>query len=677
MRKYLVTSALPYANGPLHLGHLAGAYLPADIFVRFKRLCGEDVVYICGSDEHGVPITIRAEKEGVSPRAVVDKYHAEMVESFKKMRIDFDNFSGTARPRHYEISQRFFLDLYENNHLVTKTEEQFFDGRKKRFLPDRYIEGKCPHCGYEKARGDQCDNCGRLLNSMDLINPLSILSGEKPVIKKTMHWYLKLQDFEERLIDWIKSKENWKDNVRNFVLGWIDKEGLRERSITRDIDWGIPVPIKSVEAEGKVLYVWFDAPIGYISSTVEWAEKIGQPEKWKEYWLSPDSKIIHFIGKDNIPFHAIIWPAILMGQKTEYQLPYEIPANEYLTLEGEKLSTSQNWAVWVDEYLEVFPPDPLRYFLAANAPETKDSDFSWKGFQTRNNEELSNILGNFANRTLSFLKNNCRGLIPAGDYKKEDLAVFKSLERLIGEIVSNFEKFHVREAVKTIMDIARLGNKYFDDSKPWVQKKENPERMDTSINVCMNILRVLAVSMYPVIPDSAARLWKMIGEESDIVNQRWDNLKLTRIKTGLKINEPEILFVKYDDKIIQAQIDRLMKKSNREEGRDRSVSIDEFKKFDLRVAEILEAVPLEKSKKLLKLKVRVGRNEKQILAGIKPYYEAEKLVGRKIVIINNLEPATLMGEKSEGMLLAASDEGHTKVIFLTPESDIESGSKVS
>jgi methionyl-tRNA synthetase len=675
MGKYLVTSALPYANGPLHLGHLAGAYLPADIFVRFKKLNGDDVVYICGSDEHGVPITIRAEKEGVSPRVIVDKYHNEMVESFKKMRIDFDNFSGTARPKHHEISQRFFLELAENNYLVTKTEEQFFDNTKKRFLPDRYIEGKCPHCGYEKARGDQCDNCGRLLNPMELINPVSILSGEKPVIKKTMHWYLKLQDFEERLVAWIKSKENWKDNVRNFVLGWIDKEGLRERSITRDIDWGIPVPVKGPEAEGKVLYVWFDAPIGYISSTVEWAGKTGQPDKWKDYWLSPDTKIVHFIGKDNIPFHAIIWPAILMGQKTEYQLPYDIPANEYLTLEGEKLSTSQNWAVWVDEYLAVFPPDPLRYYLAANAPETKDADFSWKSFQARNNDELSNILGNFANRTLTFLKGNCKGIIPEGVYKIEDETAFALLDKYTSELTAAFDKFHVREASKILMDIARLGNKYFDDAKPWVQKKDNPEGMKTSINVCMNILRVLSVAMYPVMPDSALRLWKMIGETGDIASERWASLASSRIKPGRKIGELEILFVKYDDKIIQEQIDRLLKKSNRDEAP--KVSIDEFKKFDLRVAEIIEAVPLEKSKKLLKLKVRVGETEKQILAGIKPYYDPAALKGRKIIIINNLEPATLMGEKSEGMMLAASDEGHTKVIFLTPESDIESGSKIS
>ncbi len=676
MGKYLVTSALPYANGPLHLGHLAGAYLPADIYVRFRRLQGDDVVYICGSDEHGAAITIRAEKEGVSPRVIVDKYHDEMEKSFRNMRIDFDNFSGTARPGHYEISQRFFMDLFENNHLETRTENQFFDEKKKRFLPDRYIEGKCPNCGYEKARGDQCDKCGKLLDPIDLIDPVSILSGEKPVLKKTFHWYLKLQDFKDKLVDWLKSKENWKDNVRNFALGMIEKEGLRERAITRDIDWGIPVPLKTKEAQGKVLYVWFDAPIGYISSTVEWAIKTGNPSKWKEYWQDPETRIIHFIGKDNIPFHAIIWPAILMGQKSHYQLPYEIPANEYLTLEGEKFSTSQNWAVWVDEYLDNFPPDPLRYYLAANAPETKDADFSWKSFQTRNNEELSNILGNFANRSLTFVKNNCKGIIPDGTYSIEENTVFTFLEKKIEEIRGHYDSFHVREAARTIMDIARIGNKYFDDIKPWVCKKENPEKMNTSMNVCMNILRVLSIVMYPIIPDSAVKLWNMIGEEGHPQDDKWSVINSKRIKPGQKIGSLDILFQKYDDKVIQTQVDRLLKKSRRE-NKEQNVTIEDFRKFDLRVAEIVEAVPVPKSNKLLKLKVRVGQIEKQIMAGIKPYYDPSALVGKKIVIINNLEPARLMGETSEGMMLAAGNDDHTKVIFLTPESDIESGSKIS
>ncbi len=683
MGKYLVTSALPYANGPVHLGHLAGAYLPADIFVRYRKLNGDDVVYMCGTDEHGVPITLRADKEGITPRDVVDKYHREIKESFYKMGINFDNFSGTSRQKHYELSQQFFTDLYKNNYITEKTEEQFYDEKRKRFLPDRYIEGTCPHCGYDKARGDQCDKCGKLLNPIELINPRSALSGEKPVIKKTKHWYLKLQDFEKKLTNWLNKKENWKDNVRNFVLGWIGKEGLKERAITRDIDWGVPVPLEG--AVGKVLYVWFDAPIGYISSTVEWAERIGRPDKWKDYWLDSETRLVHFIGKDNIPFHAIIWPAMLMGQNSPFVLPYDIPANEYLTLEGEKFSTSQNWAVWVDEYLENFPPDPLRYFLASNAPESKDADFSWKAFQTRNNEEIANILGNFANRTLTFINNFCEGKVPEGVYGPEENEIFKSLEEKVSELVKCYETYKVREASKLMMDIARIGNKYFDDTKPWFLNKNDPERLKKVMNMCMNILRILTVAMYPIIPFSSEKLWRMIGEEGDILKERWNSLAAQRINPGQKIGKLEILFTKYDNPLIQKQIDRLISKSKQKSGENiemehsinTKVTIDDFKKFDLRVAEILEALPVEKSNKLLKLKIKIGDTEKQILAGIKQFYTPDQLKGRKIVIINNLEPAKLMGETSEGMMLAASNADKSRVIFLTPESDVESGAKIS
>ena len=382
MAKYLVTSALIYANGPIHLGHMAGAYLPADVFVRFRRMNGDDVIFISGTDEHGVPITIRAEKEGVTPREIVDRYHKITRDSFAQFGISFDNYSGTARLKHYEISSKFFTDLYRNGHIMLKEEQQFYDEVAGRFLPDRYVEGTCPKCAYERARGDQCDKCGSLLNSLELINPKSVLSNAIPIVKNTTHWYLKLQDFENKLIEWIEGNKHWKDNVRKFILGWIRKEGLHERSITRDLDWGVPVPLP--EGKGKVLYVWFDAPIGYISSTVEWAERSGKPDKWKDYWYDKDAKLVHFIGKDNIPFHAVIWPAVLMGQNDPYLLPYDIPANEYLTLEGDKISTSLNWAIWINEYLECFPPDPLRYYLAANAPESKDADFSWKSFQERN-----------------------------------------------------------------------------------------------------------------------------------------------------------------------------------------------------------------------------------------------------------------------------------------------------
>ncbi|MGC8765279.1 MAG: methionine--tRNA ligase [Brevinematia bacterium] len=673
MEKYLVTSALPYANGPIHLGHLAGAYLPADVFVRFLRLNGDDVVYICGSDEHGVPITLRADSEGISPREVVDKYHKNMYESFKKMHIDFDNFSGTARPMHYKLSQHFFMNLYEAGHIVKKTEKQYFDEKAKKFLPDRYIEGKCPHCGYERARGDQCDKCGKLLNPMELIEPKSVITGEKPVIKETTHWYFKLQDFEERLVEWIGSKTNWKENVRNFVLGWIKKEGLRERAITRDIDWGVPVPLE--EAEGKVLYVWFDAPIGYISSTIEWSEKIGQPEKWKEYWFDKNTKLIHFIGKDNIPFHAVIWPAMLMGQKEEYILPYDIPANEYLTLEGDKFSTSQNWALWVDEYLEEFPPDPLRYYLASNAPETKDADFSWKAFQLKNNEELANIYGNFANRVLTFVERKFGGIVPDASYTDVERSVFNEVEQKIRDLKAAYANFSVREASKLMMDIARIGNKYFDDTKPWTLDEEI--RLKTVMNTCLNLLRILCVASYPIIPETSLKLWGMLGEGESILDERWDKLSEKRINPGQKIGKIEILFVKYDDDVVEKQLKKLYSKSKRKGEEMGYITIDDFKKIDIRVAEVLEVNPIEKSNKLLKLKIKVGDVEKQIVAGIKQFYKPEELVGKKIIVLNNLEPAKLMGETSEGMLLAASNEDKTSLAILTVDRDIENGSKIS
>jgi methionyl-tRNA synthetase len=681
MGKYLVTSALIYANGSIHLGHMAGAYLPADIYVRYRKLNGDDVIFISGTDEHGVPITLKAESEGVSPREIADRYHKIVKDAYYRFGVHFDNYSGTAREVHYRISERFFLDLYETGHIMTKTEEQFYDEKAGRFLPDRYVEGTCPKCGFIKARGDQCDKCGSLLNSLELIDPESVISQNKPVIKETKHWYLRLQDFEPRLKEWVSSNTHWKDNVRNFVLGWI-KDGLHERSITRDLDWGIPVPLPDEDAKGKVLYVWFDAPIGYISSTVEWATRIGDPERWRDYWQNPDCKLVHFIGKDNIPFHAITWPAVLMGQKENYILPYDIPANEYLTLEGKKLSTSNNWAIWIEEYLEEFPPDPLRYFLAANAPETKDSDFSWKAFQEKNNEELANILGNFANRTLTFINNFADGKIPPADYTDDDLQIFSMLEAKVGELTASFENYKVREAAKLMMDIARIGNKYFDETKPWVLKNDDSARLNTVLNVCLNILRVLAVTMFPIIPFSSEKLWTMLAEKNPITEERWEGLVGRRVEVGQKIGNLEILFVKYDDDIIQAQLDKLFAKSSESKGEKKmesipKVSIKDFQNLDIRVAEIIEAEPLPKSKKLVKLKIKVGEDTKQILAGIKEFYAPEELIGRKIAVVNNLEPATLMGEVSEGMLLAASDADKTRVSLIEIPKDAQSGDKVS
>ncbi len=683
MSRYLVTAALPYANGPIHLGHLAGAYLPADIFVRYRKLNGDDVVYICGSDEHGVPITIRAERESVSPRDIVDRFHKDFAQSFQEMGVRFDNFSGTARDRHYKLSQEFFRDLLDGDHIMEKTEDQFYDEKSGRFLPDRYVEGICPKCGYEKARGDQCDHCGSLLTPTELVEPRSALSGEKPVIRQTKHWYLKLQDFQQDLVEWLKSKTEWKDNVRNFILGWLGAEGLHERAITRDISWGVPVPLGG--AEGKVLYVWFDAPIGYISSTIEWAEQQGDPERWKKYWLDADTRLVHFIGKDNIPFHAVIWPSMLMGKKENYVLPYDIPANEYLNLEGQKISTSNNWAVWVNDYLDVFSPDPLRYALAANAPESKDADFTWKSFQSHNNDELANIIGNFVNRSLTFIRKNVGERVPGAQYEAVDEQVFTDLTAKVEDLTLAYSHYKVREASKLMLDISRIGNKYFDEMKPWVLKKGNPDRLLTVLNVCLNILRVQAVAMYPIVPFSAEKLWEMLGETGSMEEERWKVLTKHRISEGQILGEPEILFVKYEDELIQKQVDALILKSKKkkeekvevEEKEKARITFDEFKKIEFRVAEIIQAEPIEKSKKLIRLKVRVGEVEKQILAGIKQFYEPENLLGKKIVIVNNLEPAKLMGELSEGMLLAASNDDKSILRLLTIDGELESGAQIN
>ncbi len=676
--RYLVTSALPYANGPIHLGHLAGAYLPADIFVRYLKLKGADVIFICGTDEHGVPITIRAEKEGVSPREIVDRYHKLIKESFEGMRIDFDNFSGTARPHHYEMSQKFFLNLLENGHLSVKTEKHFYCPKCKRFLPDRYVIGKCPHCGYERARGDQCEKCGKLLVPQQLIDPKCAICGSTPVEKETKHWFFKLQDFSDKLKEWLKSKTHWRKNVREFSLGWI-KEGLKERAITRDLDWGVPVPLE--EAEGKVLYVWFDAPIGYISSTVEWAERIGKPDEWKKYWQEEGTKIVHFIGKDNIPFHAIIWPAMLMGQKEHYNLPWDIPANEYLTLEGEKISTSLNWAVWVNEYLEEFPPDPLRYFLSANMPETKDADFSWKAFQKRNNDELANILGNFANRVLKFIQSRFVGAVPeVVESKVSELErrVFDDVKNTLSKMLVALERYEFRKATEEMMNIARLGNKYFDEGKPWVWIKEDREKAGVVINTCVQILRVLAVAMYPFMPDSAVKLWKMLGEKDSITDERWEGLVEKRIEAGRKLPEPEVLFTKVPDEVIERQVKKLKERAGKlgiESKQVEMITIDEFKKVDLRVAEIVSAERIKKSKKLILMKIRVGDEERQLVGGLAEHFEPSELVGKKIIVVYNLQPAKLMGYESQGMLLAAEDE-EGNLALLTVDGEVKTGAKV-
>lgn len=687
MARYLVTSALPYANGSLHLGHLAGAYLPADIFVRSRRLNGDEVIYICGTDEHGVPITITAEKQGVTPREIVDHYHYEIKEAFDNFYIDFDNFSGTARPNHAKLSQEFFLNLFNNNYIMVKVEDQFYDEQSARFLPDRYVEGICPKCGDEKARGDQCDNCGILLTPFELKSPKSIISGSIPIVKSAKHWYLKLQDFEKNLVTWLEDKSDWKDNVTKFILGWIRTEGLHERAITRNINWGIPVPLDDPEAEGKVLYVWFDAPIGYISSTIEWAERIGNPELWKEYWQNPETKMIHFIGKDNIPFHAVIWPSLLMGQNSNWILPYDIPANEYLNLEGEKISTSRNWAVWAKDAVKDFHVDSLRYAIAANAPESKDADFTWVFFQSRNNDELANIYGNLVNRTMTFVHKE-GGVVPKANYSKRDLEHLKNLSDKMQELFKAFESYKVRESCKLMMDLAREGNRYFDEMKPWELRKTDPERLKTVLNVCLNTLRILAFGSYSIIPKSSMKLWSMLGQKDDLSLERLSSIMDRSLFIGQELNASEILFRKIEDSEIKAQIDKLNKQSGRKKMEEMvkeekviieskpEITIEDFKKIDLRVAEVISVDVPEKAKRLYRLKIRIGDEERQIMSSIKEYYNPDELVGKKIIVVYNLKPATLAGELSEGMLLAASTSDKS-ILHLVDPGDIPSGSTVN
>jgi methionyl-tRNA synthetase len=554
--KILVTAALPYANGPLHLGHLAGAYIPADVYVRYQRLKGADVLFICGSDEHGVPITIRADKENVTPKEIVDRYHSMMKKSFQRIGLSFDNYSRTSLPLHHKISQDFFLNLHQKGCINEQSVRQYYCAACGRFLPDRYIEGECPHCHQSGARGDQCEACGRWLEPEQLIAPKCKVCGSPPELRTTRHWYFRLSEFQKRLEEWQDSKPDWKSNVREFCSGWF-QEGLTDRPITRDIDWGIPVPLP--EAQGKVLYVWFDAPIGYISSSVEWAQKQGNPERWRDYWLDKKTRLIHFIGKDNIVFHAIVWPATLMAHG-DFILPSQIPANEFLNIEGKKISTSRNWAVWVDDYLDVFPPDPLRYWLEANAPESKDADFTWKDFQTRNNSELADVLGNLINRCLSFVEKHFDARVPAaGNLSDADRRVLSAVEDATKRIGAALDEFQVRRAVGELMDLARVGNKYFNDEAPWTSLKTDRTRCAATLNTTIQLQAALAVLMGPFLPFSAEKLWRMLNAPGSHYNQHWDDVPKLRLPDNHPLGKREILFSKIEDSIIEEQIAKLGK----------------------------------------------------------------------------------------------------------------------
>ncbi len=670
MDKYLVTSALPYANGKLHIGHVAGAYLPADIFVRFKKMMGDDVIYICGTDEHGAPISIKAESEGVTPREVVDRNHDSIVRSFDGLNFEFDNFSGTARPEHVKLSQEFFLNLYNRGFITKHTQQQHYCEHDKRFLADRYVEGICPYCGAEGARGDQCDACGKLIDAVNLIAPVCKICGSTPVIKETTHWYIDLPKFEPELREWLHSRRNWKDNVFRFILSWLD-EGLIERSITRDINWGVPVPLP--EAEGKVLYVWFDAPIGYISSTIEWAKNTGQPERWKDYWLDPETKLIHFLGKDNIPFHTIIWPSMLMEQDRNYVLPHDVPANEYLNLEGQKISTSRNWAIWVEDFLKYFEGDLLRYVLAVNAPESKDADFSWKDFQSRVNGELANILGNLANRVIKFAQKSFDGKITRPENLSEKAnATIEEAMKMTGWIADSYDTYKVRKAVRTIMDIARLGNKFFDETEPWKSVKTDPALAMETLYVCAEILRIVSIAMTPVLPVKMAQLRAMFGFAPC---KDWREIEQPEI--FYVIDHVETLFPKIEDDRIEEQVQLLLANSKEEEEPEPTlehkdeIEFDDFMKLEIRLVKILSAEKIKKANKLLKLRVKIQGEERDLVAGIAKSYPPEELVGKTVAMLLNLKPRKIMGHLSQGMVLAAEHDGKHSV--MVPDKDFPDG----
>ncbi len=685
-QKVLVTSALPYANGPIHLGHLAGAYLPADIFVRFCRLMGRDVVYIGGTDEHGVPITLTADREGKTPQEVVDHWYVHISKTFERAGISFDHFSRTSLPIHHETSQDFFLELYNKGLLTKKKENQLYDETSGRFLPDRYVVGTCYHCGYEECSGDQCENCGKPIDPLLLKNLKSKLTGETPVVKETEHWYLPLDQFQDKLAAWLAGKKHWKENVLNFCNGLL-KEGLKERAVTRDLHWGIPVPLEG--AEGKVLYVWFDAPIGYISSTREWAGKQGDPELWKKYWWDSQTRLVHFIGKDNIFFHALMFPAMLKAYG-KYVLPENVPANEYLNLEGLKFSTSRNFAVWLHDYLDRFHPDPLRYYLCANMPETRDMDFNLKEFQAHNNNELADTVGNFINRTLTFVQRYFDSRIPERNPPGDlDSQMLERLGKIAGQVGELLDTFRFRAAADTFCEFSRFCNKYFNDKAPWETRKNNPEDCATTLNLCCQAVYGLSVVMWPIMPFSAENVWAQLGLSTDRHDHDWKADLSTRLEPGHKIGKVEVLFPKIEDQAIQAQEDSYKgdaapaeKADEKKAETEPEIEFNDFVKVDIRVALVKAAEAVPRSKKLLKIILDLGPlGERTVAAGIAEHYEPASLVGRKVLAVVNLEPRKIMGVTSQGMILAAVEgEGASEKLSLaTIDSamDLPPGTRIS
>ncbi len=680
-KRYTITAALPYTNGPIHIGHLAGVYVPADIYARYLRLKGKDVAYISGSDEHGVAIPMRAKKEGVSPQNIIDKYHTIIKKSFEDFGISFDNYSRTSAEIHHKTASDFFVKMYNEGDFVEEVTAQLYDAEAHQFLADRFVVGTCPKCGFEESYGDQCENCGTSHNATDLINPKSAITGNVPTVKETKHWFLPLDKHEDFLRKWILEghKKDWKPNVYGQVKSWVD-DGLRPRAVTRDLDWGIPVPVEG--AEGKVLYVWFDAPIGYISSTKEWAAREGK--NWEDYWKNDDTKLVHFIGKDNIVFHCIIFPSMLKAHG-DYVLPDNVPANEFLNLEGNKLSTSKNWAVWLHEYLEDFPnqQDVLRYTLTANAPESKDNDFTWKDFQAKNNNELVAIFGNFINRVVVLTNKYYSGIVPTpNDFTEVDedvLAAVKEFPNVIGKSV---ERYRFREASQELMNLARLGNKYLADEEPWKVIKADEERVQTIMYVALQISAALAVVAEPFLPFTSTKLKGILNLETSI---SWDDIsdKNILIEAAHQIHKGELLFSKIEDKTIDAQLEKLQatKLANEQENKvvepqKETVEFDDFTKLDIRIGTILEAEKVAKTKKLLKLKVDVGVDTRTIVSGIAESFSPQDIIGQQVSVLVNLAPRKIRGAESQGMILM-TDTPDGKLAFVAPEKAVKNGQAVS
>ncbi|WP_424653059.1 methionine--tRNA ligase [Capnocytophaga sputigena] len=685
-KRYTITAALPYTNGPIHIGHLAGVYVPADIFARYQRLKNNDVAFICGSDEHGVAISIKAKKEGTTPQAIIDKYHAIIKQSFADFGISFDNYSRTSAPIHHQTASDFFKKLYEQGDFIEEISEQLYDEEAHQFLADRFVIGTCPKCGNPEAYGDQCERCGSSLNATDLIDPKSSITGSKPTLKATKHWFLPLNRYQEFLEKWILEghKSDWKPNVYGQVKSWLDDE-LKPRAVTRDLDWGIPVPVEG--AEGKVLYVWFDAPIGYISSTKEWAEREGKD--WRPYWQDKNTELVHFIGKDNIVFHCIIFPAMLKAEGS-YILPTNVPANEFLNLEGNKLSTSKNWAVWLHEYLQDFPnqQDVLRYALTANAPETKDNDFTWKDFQARNNNELVAIFGNFINRVAVLTQKYYEGAVPAaGEFNDIDTETLRQITELTEKIEQSLERYRFREAQQELMNMARLGNKYLADEEPWKLIKTDPERVKTVMYVALQIATALAVASEPFLPFTSEKLKRML----QLGAISWENLKTNAtelLKAGHRIGTAELLFEKIEDAAIEKQLQRLenTKLANQQEAQANAevtvapqkelISYDDFAKMDIRIGTILEAEKMPKADKLLILKVDTGIDQRTIVSGIAQSFAPEEVIGKKVTVLVNLAPRKLRGVESQGMILMV-ENSEGKYTFINPDAEgIANGTEV-